>query len=149
MEHKEHIIQIDKIISAIEQLIPEYMKIPEDSTKSNGNVAVCIIDEDGNVYGKMYGKNKIISRRIYKIAWTKASQVWITSMKTGEYEKLVFNKQIDESIYGIETPDLIGWEGGQPVTLRDGTKLSVGFSGFRGISDISIVVNALMNINQI
>jgi glc operon protein GlcG len=125
------------------------MKIPEDSVKSNGNVAVCIIDEDGYIYGKMYGKDKIISRRIFKIAWTKASQVWITSMKTGEYEKLVFNNQIDESIYGIETPDLIGWQGGQPVTLKDGTKLSVGFSGFRGISDLNIVVKALSNIKQI
>jgi uncharacterized protein GlcG (DUF336 family) len=146
MEHKDLIIQIDKIISAIEKLIPGYMKIPEDSIKSNGNVAVCIIDEDGYVYGKMYGKDKIISRRVYRIAWTKASQVWITSMKTGEYEKLVFNKQIDESIYGIETPDLIGWPGGQPVMLKDGTKLSVGFSGFRGVSDLEIVVKALSNI---
>ena len=149
MEHKDHLIQIDKIISAIEKLIPEYMKIPEDSIKTNGNVAVCIIDEDGHVYGKIFGKDKIISRRTFGIAWTKASQVWITSMKTGEYEKLVFNKEIDETIYGIPTPDLIGWQGGQPVTLKDGTKLSVGFSGFRGISDLSIVTDALKNINLI
>ena len=149
MEHKTHLIQIDTIISAIEKLIPEYMKIPEDSIKTNGNVAVCIIDEDGYVHGKIFGKDKIISRRTFGIAWTKASQVWITSMKTGEYEKLVFNKEIDETIYGIPTPDLIGWQGGQPVTLKDGTKLSVGFSGFRGISDLSIVVDALKNINLI
>jgi uncharacterized protein GlcG (DUF336 family) len=149
MKHEEFIIQIDNIISAIEKLIPEYMKIPEDSIKTDGNVAVCIIDEDGYIYGKMFGKDKIISRRIFKIAWTKASQVWITSMKTGEYEKLVFNNQIDDSIYGIEKPDLIGWQGGQPVTLKDGTKLSVGFSGFRGISDIEIVVKALSDIKLI
>jgi glc operon protein GlcG len=44
---------------------------------------------------------------------------------------------------------LVGWLGGQPVTLRDGTKLSVGFSGFRGISDLEIVVKALEKINTI
>ena len=143
MDNKKLLISIDNLISAIEKRVPEYMKIPEDAVKSNGNVAVCIIDEDGNVYGKMFGKDKIESRRIFKIAWTKASQVWITSMKTGEYEKLVFNKQIDETIYGIETPDLIGWPGGQPVKLEDGTKLSVGFSGFRGISDLKIVTEAV------
>ncbi len=149
MDHENRVVLIDKIIIAIENRIPDYMNIPEDRVKSNGNVAVCIIDEDGNVYGKMYGKDKIISRRIYKIAWTKASQVWITSMKTGEYERLVFNKEIDESKYGIETPDLIGWPGGQPVTLKDGTKLSVGFSGFRGVSDLEIVIKALSDIKLI
>jgi len=149
MKHNENLNQIDQIITAIEKRIPDYMNIPEDAVKCNGNVAVCIIDEDGNVYGKMYGKDKIVSRRIYRIAWTKASQVWITGMKTGEYEKLVFNKEIDESKYGIETPDLIGWPGGQPVTLKNGTKLSVGFSGFRGVSDLEIVIKALSDINLI
>jgi glc operon protein GlcG len=64
-------------------------------------------------------------------------------MATGEYEKKVFNGEIDERIYGISRPDFIGWQGGQPVALKDGSKLSVGFSGFRGISDIEIVKKAL------
>jgi glc operon protein GlcG len=57
-------------------------------------------------------------RRSYRIAWTKASQVWLTGVKTGEYERMVFNKEIGENENGIEAPDLIGWQGGQPLTLK-------------------------------
>ncbi|HEV7620628.1 MAG TPA: hypothetical protein VGO09_02780, partial [Flavisolibacter sp.] len=81
-----------------------------------------------------------------KIAWIKASQVWITGVKTGAYERMVFNKEIEENAHGIEAPDLIGWEGGQPLSLPDGTKLYVGFSGFRGVTDIEIMVKALAQI---
>jgi glc operon protein GlcG len=119
------------------------MSDPSDASISGGNVAICIIEDDGTVHGKMYGENKIKSREIFKIAWTKASQVWITGMKTGDYEKMVFNDQVDERKFGISRPDLIGWEGGQPVTLKDGTVLSVGFSGFRGTSDLEIVTKAV------
>jgi len=140
-------ILIEKIIDSVEQLIPEYMANPADGNISNGNTAICIITEDGKLFGKMFGLDKNRIRQSFKIAWTKASQVWITGMKTGEYEKLVFNKQIDEHKYGISRPDLIGWEGGQPVTLKDGTKLNIGFSGFRGISDLTIVLKAIEALN--
>jgi glc operon protein GlcG len=64
-------------------------------------------------------------------------------MKTGEYEKRLFNEEFDEKRFGIEKPDLIGWEGGQPIILKNGVKLSVGFSGFRGVYDLEIVVKAV------
>lgn len=134
---------ISKIFAELESLIPVYMQNPEDKNIANGNVAVCIIDEDGTVYGKMFGTNKPRLRQSYKVAWTKASQVWLTGVKTGEYEKMVFNKQVEENANGIEAPDLIGWQGGQPLSLKDGTKLSVGFSGFRGVVDLEIMVKAL------
>jgi glc operon protein GlcG len=134
---------IAKILVALESLIPIYIQNPIDEKIANGNVAVCIIDENGNVQGKMYGTNKAKSRQIYKIAWTKASQVWLTGIKTGEYEQLVFNKIIEENSNGIESPDLIGWEGGQPLILPDGSVLSVGFSGFRGVVDLEIMEKAL------
>lgn len=136
-------IIVNQIFDAIENLIPKYMDVPEDKRISNGNLAVCIIDESGLVYGKMFGTNKVRLRQSYKVAWTKASQVWLTGVKTGEYERMVFNKEIVENANGIEAPDLIGWEGGQPMTLQDGTKLSVGFSGFRGVTDVEIMVKAL------
>jgi len=139
--------KIEEIISAIENLIPEYMKNTADSGISNGNVALCIIDEEGKVFGKLFGKDKIRSRYSYKIAWTKASQVWITGTKTGEFEKLVFTKQIDEYKFGISRPDFIGWEGGQPIILKDGTKLAFGFSGFRGVSDLEIVTKAILQLD--
>ena len=127
----------------MEKLIPIYMQNAEDKDIAGGNVAVCIIDENGMLYGRMFGTNKPRLRQSYKVAWTKASQVWLTGVKTGEYERMVFNQLVEENGNGIEAPDLIGWQGGQPLTLPDGAKLSVGFSGFRGVVDLEIVVKAL------
>ncbi|GAC1589387.1 MAG: hypothetical protein NVS3B19_09410 [Ginsengibacter sp.] len=125
------------------------MQNPLDQNIANGNVAVCIIDEQGNIYGKLFGDNKVRSKQSYQVAWTKASQVYLTGVKTGEYERMVFTKEIEENAHGIEAPDLIGWEGGQPLKLKDGQILSVGFSGFRGIIDIEIMVKALFAIENI
>ena len=139
---------IQKIIDEAEKFIPFYMENEVDERIAHGNVAICIIDNDGNVYGKMFGSNKVRGRESYKVAWTKASQVHITGYKTGEFEKLAFNNLIDEEKYGIERPDYIGWEGGQPITLADGTVLSVGFSGFRGVVDLEIVLKALDKVEK-
>ena len=134
---------VNKLFDEIEKLIPIYMEMPEEKNISMGNLAVCIIDDNGNVYGKMFGTDKPRLRRSYRIAWTKASQVWLTGVKTGEYERMVFNKEVAENANGIEAPDLIGWQGGQPLELKNGKKISVGFSGFRGVTDLEIMVKAL------
>lgn len=139
---------IRRIIDEAEKLIPSYMKNEEDKRIANGNVAICIIDSEGIIYGRMFGTNKVRARETYKVAWTKASQVHITGLKTGEYEKLAFNNEIDEEKFGIERPDYIGWEGGQPITLANGTTLSVGFSGFRGVVDLEIVIKALAEVEK-
>ena len=143
MALKEQVTTITEIIESVAQLIPFYMENEEDRKKAKGGIAICIIDDDGNVYGKMFGTDKIMMRERYRVAWMKASQVWITGIKTGEFEKLVFNREIDEESFGIKRPDYIGWEGGQTITLKNGTKLSVGFSGFRSASDLEIVMKAL------
>lgn len=148
MEDKEFHQAITRIFAAIQDLIPEYMADPEDRRISDGNLAVCIIEENGTVHGKMFGTNKPRLRQSYKVAWTKASQVWLTGVKTGAYEKMVFNKEVGENDNGIEAPDLIGWEGGQPMVMKDGTKLSVGFSGFRGVTDLEIMVRALARVGK-
>jgi uncharacterized protein GlcG (DUF336 family) len=134
---------VNKIISSVEALIPVYLSNPDDKNIGNGNLAICIIDEHGEVHGKLFGTDQNRIRQSYKIAWIKASQVWITGFKTGEFETLAYAGKIDEDKFGISRPDYIGWEGGQPITLKDGTKLSVGFSGFRGTSDLEIVVKAI------
>ena len=139
---------ITKIFDAIETLIPEYMQNPKDSNIGDGNVAVCIIEDHGLVHGKMFGSNNPRLRSIFKVAWTKASQVWLTGIKTGEYERMVFNKEVEENGNGIEAPDLIGWAGGQQFVLENGEKLSVGFSGFRGVTDVEIMVKALLQVQQ-
>jgi len=149
MEKSQMQAVIDKIFEAIDNLIPAYMANPADQSISNGNLAVCIIDDKGLVHGKFFGTNKPRLRQSYKVAWIKASQVWLTGVRTGEYERMVFNKEVDENGNGIEAPDLIGWEGGQPLTMKDGTVLSVGFSGFRGVTDLEIMKKALLMAEQV
>ncbi len=109
---------INSIIEECEKLIPHYMIGEEDKRIANGNCAICLIDSDGMIYGKMYGTNVIRARESFRVAWTKASQVHITGYKTGEFEKLAFNKEIDEKSFGIERPDYIGWVGGQPLVIK-------------------------------
>ncbi|MGB5370887.1 MAG: hypothetical protein WBN18_10695 [Flavobacteriaceae bacterium] len=138
---------LEKLINALfEALKPEiasYRNSPEDWNISDGNVAICIITEDGKIYGKVYGEDRLRQRNFYRIAWQKASQVWITGHKTGDYEKIVFGGEMDPEDSPIELPDLIGWVGGQPLEIDGDTLLSVGFSGFRGFNDINIVQKAL------
>lgn len=142
MDKKSKNLLIHTFFENLETLIPAYSANPLDAF-AKGNVAVCVIDAEGNVFGKIWGDQKVTGRNFFKNAWIKASQVWITGMKTGEYERKLYNEEFEEGKYGISKPDLIGWEGGQPVTLKDGTRLSVGFSGFRGINDLAIVTRAL------
>jgi len=148
MKNNEMLQLTSNIFNEIEKLIPVYMNNPDDKNISNGNLAVCIIDENGGIHGKMFGKDNARLRNSYRVAWTKASQVWLTGVKTGEYERMVFNKEVEENGNGIEAPDLIGWEGGQPLTLKNGTKLAVGFSGFRGVTDLEIMVKALAAVEN-
>ena len=136
---------VSKIIAAVEKRLPEYLAIEDDRSRNEGNTALCIIDESGAVHGKLFGKDKLRTRHSFRVAWTKASQVWITGIKTGEYERLVFTGQIDDKKFGIIRPDFIGWEGGQPIAVAGEVKLSVGFSGFRGASDLEIVQKALVD----
>jgi glc operon protein GlcG len=143
MENQQLEALVQRMFAEIENLIPVYMQNPVDKQIANGNVAVCIVTEDGLVFGRMFGTDKPRLRQSYKVAWTKASQVWLTGVKTGEYEKMVFNRLVEENGNGIEAPDLIGWQGGQPLTLPGGSKLSVGFSGFRGVVDLEIMERAL------
>jgi len=136
---------IDAILSATKNLVPVYYAMPKNAF-SEGNVAICIIDDEGNVFGSLFGTNKIKTRRAYQVAWIKASQVWITGMKTFDFERKVFNGEVNAKDFGIEPPDFIGWYGGQPVELKDGTHLSIGFSGFKGESDVEIVKKAIEDL---
>ncbi len=142
MNKTEFLEAVEKMYASIERQIPEYMANEEDRSISAGNVAVCMIDNQGQVYGKMYGDDPIRRRSFFRIAWIKASQVWITKKKTGQFEELVFAGKLEDKQFGIERPDFIGWEGGQPIKLGD-VDLAVGFSGFRGVNDLEIVVNAV------
>src|SRR5215471_3949737 len=104
---------IHKITAAVAKCVPDYLAIEDDFKRNEGNSALCIIDPAGGVHGRMFGADKIRQRHAFRVAWTKASQAWITGLKTGEYEKQVFTGKIDEHKFGILRPDFIGWEGGQ------------------------------------
>jgi uncharacterized protein GlcG (DUF336 family) len=134
---------IDQIINEVELSIPEYMKDPADRKISEGNVAICIIDMQGRISGKLFGNDKNKGRGFYNIAWKKASQVWMTGYATGKFEELVYSKKISCEQFGLSKPDLIGWEGGQPVKINKDTELAIGFSGLRGIHDLEIVSRAV------
>ena len=146
MEPKALTDFIQTIIEAVEKRIPEYHAVEADRKLNDGICALCIVDAAGGVHGKMFGADKIRQRQCFRIAWIKASQVWITGYKTGEYEKLVFTGKVDEKQFGIIRPDFIGWEGGQPIVADAETKLSAGFSGFRGTSDLEIVEKAVADV---
>jgi glc operon protein GlcG len=146
MDTKQIAELAQKLIVAVEKRLPQYLAVEEDRSRNDGNSALCIIDEHGGVHGKMFGSDKIRQRFSFRIAWTKASQVWITGIKTGEYEKLVFTGQVDDKKFGIIRPDFIGWEGGQPINVNGEAKLAIGFSGFRGTSDLEIVQKAMVDV---
>ena len=139
---------ITELIAAVESLVPVYMENPEDEEKSRGHIAFCIMDEDGNVSGKFMGPDKIRARELYRIAWTKASQVYITGVNTGDFEKMYFDDPGNVNSFGIKAPDLVGWQGGQPLRLKNGKTLFVGFSGFRGVTDLEIMQKALQTIEE-
>lgn len=139
---------ISKIFDQISNQIPFFQTSEPDWRISQGNVACCIIDDNGNIYGKIWGDDKIRGRKFFDVAYRKASQVWITGYATGEYEKLVFSGQIDYHDFGIELPDLMGWQGGQALMLDDNTRISCGFSGFKGVNDLAIVKRAVEDVTS-
>lgn len=128
--------------------IATYTANPTDYSISDGNVALCIVEKDGSVHGKMYGEDINRKRNSFFYAWKKASQVWITGIDTGEFERMVFSNEIDEYAYGINRPDYVGWIGGQPVKLDNGEMIAVGFSGFRGETDLRIILDAMQDLRN-
>jgi glc operon protein GlcG len=58
MENIEMQTTINKLFDEIETLIPHYMTMPEEKNISMGNLAVCVIDDNGIVYGRMFGTDK-------------------------------------------------------------------------------------------
>jgi uncharacterized protein GlcG (DUF336 family) len=142
MENLSNKLIINRAIEMAQQLVPEYLNNTDDYNIANGNLAMVVIDPENGISGKMFGTDKVRMRRSFQLACTKAIQVWVTRMATGEFEKRLFNNEFTEEEYGIGKPDLIGWEGGQLIKLANGSEVAVGFSGFRGIIDNEIAAKA-------
>jgi len=136
-----------QLIGEIEKLIPAAMQNPEDRDNSQGNVTLMIIAEDGRIFGRMFGTDNRVRRGTSRIAWQKATQVWMTAQATGQFEKQVYGgAQVDPGQFGLQHPDLIGWDGGLPVIAGDGSKLAVAMSGFSGKTDCNIIRNAVARV---
>ncbi len=136
-----------QLLDEVGRLIPACMQNPEDRDNSQGNVTLLIIAADGQMFGRMFGTDKRIRRGTSRIAWQKATQVWMTHQATGQFEKQVYGPgQADPGQYGLQHPDLIGWEGGLPVVAQDGTKFAVAMSGFTGVTDCNIIRQAVAKV---
>jgi uncharacterized protein GlcG (DUF336 family) len=133
------------LFAEIERLLPRYRTVPEDARVNEGNVAVILIGEAGDVCGRFFGDDRIRLRDTAGTAWRKAGQVWLTGVATGEYERRVYNGEVEWWKLGVMKPDLIGWEGGIPVQTPEG-RVAVGFSGFRGETDVALLKEALAAI---
>ena len=132
----------ERLFFAIERLLPRYRLVAVDASVNDGNVAVIVIGPAGDVHGRFFGTDRIRQRDTAGIAWRKASQVWLTGVATGEYERRVYSGEVEWWRLGVMKPDLIGWEGGLPVRLGDGSLIAVGLSGFRGETDVAILKEA-------
>jgi hypothetical protein len=130
----------------VEKLVSEFRKDKIDFGVNEGNAAVFVMGPDGEVFGRTFGTDRPKCRDTATTAWKKVSQVWLTRIATGEYEKKVYNGDVAWYSFGIMKPDLIGWEGGIPGILSDGTEVALGFSGFRGEKDAELLEKALQMV---
>jgi len=135
-----------QLIVEIEKLIPGCMQNPADRDNNLGNVTLMIVAEGGQIFGRMFGDTQQRQRNTSRIAWQKSMQVWMTGQATGEFEKQVYGRNVDPGQFGLQHPDLIGWQGGLPVVAKDGTKLAVAMSGFTGETDCAIIRQAVAKV---
>jgi hypothetical protein len=131
--------QVEAFIAAFEKLLPEFLADPVDQSITGGNVTLMIIEGNGRFYGRMFGADLLKQRGTGHTAWQKSHQVRITNLPTRKFEELVFSNKLDPSQFGIQDPDFVGWPGGLPATLADGTKLALAVSGMRGFNDAEIL----------
>jgi len=136
-----------QLITEIEQRIPACMLNPEDRDNSQGNVTLMIIAEGGQIFGRMFGTDNRTRRGTSRTAWHKSTQVWMTGQATGRFEQQVYGPaNVDPGKFGLQHPDLIGWEGGLPVVAKDGTKFAVAMSGFTGKTDCNIIRESVASV---
>lgn len=129
---------IEKVIA----LYPEYLKEPLDRDRTAGNAAVFALGPDGAIHGHSFGDDQALRQKVYLIGSRKLLQVWRTGYPTGKFEELVYAGKMDETKFGLQRPDLIGWQGGIPLFAPDGAMIAAAFSGFRGVTDVAILQRA-------
>ena len=68
-------------MATIEELVPVYISIPEDQAKSKGIASLCMIGEDGQVYGKIFGTDKLRGRDSLKLHGPKPAKYGLPVLK--------------------------------------------------------------------
>jgi uncharacterized protein GlcG (DUF336 family) len=137
----------ERLVEEMAGLVPEFLRDPiDDKMSAGGNVACCVIDDTGRFHGRIFGTDKGKGRWCFGIVNRKAIQVWSTGYAIGRFEELVYAGKLDESAFGVSRPDLIGWSGGVPLLLENGSLVAAAFSGFRGEKDVEIVERAAAKI---
>jgi glc operon protein GlcG len=135
-----------QFIDEVARLFPFYVTDPQDTQWNLGNAVAVVIGPDGSFHGKIFGDNKEICQKCYQVGMRKVLQVWRTGHYTGKFEEQVYAGKLDENQFGVQRPDLIGWEGGVPLLTADGKRVAAAFSGFRGIKDIEILEKAAVKV---
>lgn len=131
----------------VERLLPEVLDVPEEFKIANGNCVLCVMNAAGDSVVRMYGgSNPARQRQVAQVATKKALQVWRTGYATGDYEKRVYNGELDAESFGIPHPEFIGWLGGLEAKTNTGERLIVAFSGVRGEQDQGILRRAADNL---
>jgi hypothetical protein len=135
-----------RLVDEVSNLFPEFLQDPIDMKMSGGNGAVCAIDPTGHVVGRIFGKDHAKGRWCFGIVNRKVIQVWSTGYATGRFEELVYAGKLDEATFGLSRPDFIGWLGGVPLLMADGSLMAAAFSGLRGEKDVEIIQRAAARI---
>ncbi len=138
----------NQISDEVERLLPDFLQNPDDFKIAKGNCALAILNAQGESCGRMFGDFPPKQRECAQIAWKKANQVWLTSYSTGQFETLVYSKQIDETRFGLARPEYIGWIGGVEAKTTEGDRLILAFSGMRGEQDVGILKKAAENLKS-
>lgn len=133
---------LNHFAAEIRRLFPSFLEDPVDREQSRGNAAFLLIGPEGTIVGHLFGEDNARGLWCLGIAQRKAVQVARTGYPTGRFEELVYAGKLDEGRFGVHRPDLIGWEGGVPFELSDGSRIAAAFSGFRGINDVAILLAA-------
>jgi hypothetical protein len=138
----------NQISDEVERLLPEFLQNPDDFKIAKGNCALAMLNAQGESCGRLFGDFPPRQRECSQIAWKKAHQVWLTSYSTGQFETLVYSKQIDETQFALARPEYIGWIGGVEAKTTEGDRLILAFSGMRGEQDVGILKKTAENLKS-
>jgi glc operon protein GlcG len=140
---------LSSLDTALERHMPEFLADPEDLAIAQGNLVFAAISDDGHVFGRFWGTDPVRQRGSAQVAWAKANQVKLTRAATGAYERDVWAGRKNWWEFGIPLPEFIGWEGGLPAILEDGTFVALALSGLRQDKDCALLARAVAETDGI